>query len=484
MNKKNYILLLMILVLSVFVLPKMTYAEYHMKAIEPQTVLTTFEMDNEIILEEANGQGYYSSTSPEINVRIVDENVAYQSELHEQLNTLIKQMKLSVKDRNTLSILLDGDIDFTPYLPEETNIDSFVITVGNPFYTPNFNMTIKNFYPVGTKIVSFSNEQIDIPLPEGREYKINFDFFTNYGEHIKFNMIKFNLEDISLANIETKPHTIVIGPNATWDISDSVVQVTDAFGNEISLSEVTISSGEVNVTMPGIYELEYTYIDIFNNIVVANSIVYVIETQAEIKTKDIVMEGKKDPWTAELNFIEAFDGQGKEIDLSKIQVHSEVDINNEGTYTVQYTYTDESGNIITSEALVTIFLNEDIVEKSRIIVKYVDELGDELLEDTILEGQLGEKYSTTIREIDGYTLNMENFPENAQGIYEEEDITVVYIYKKTEENTIDSSTNNIKNDFSDKILPNTGEKSSYFLSILGVMTLLLVVNFLRKKQVS
>lgn len=430
----------MLFILPIFVMPKTIYAEYRMGEFEPKIKFATSELSNEIILENLDGQGYYSSTAPEVNVSMIDENKLFQKELFEQANVLIKQATLSVNEGYMLSILFDGIIDFTPYVPKETNIEAFFITVGNPNYSPNFGVEVRDFAPEGTKKLSFSNEKVDILLPEGKEYKINFDFFTKDAEHIKFNMITFNLEDISFASIETRPHTIVIGPNAKWDINDSVVKVTDATGNEIDSSEVTISSGEVDVTKPGIYELEYTYIDIFGNTITATSIVHVIETKAEIKTTDIVMEGKKDPWTADLNFVEAFDGQGNNIDLSKIQVHSEVDINKEGTYTVEYTYIDESGNIITSEALVTIFFNEEVVHKSsRVIVKYVDELGNELSEELILEGKLGENYSTDIREIDGYTLDIENLPNNALGIYEE-DIIVVYNYKKIAESATDSFT--------------------------------------------
>ena len=102
-------------------------------------------------------------------------------------------------------------------------------------------------------------------------------------------------------------------------------------------------------------------------------------------------------------------------------------------------------------------------QKSEIIVHhYIDGTKQKLVEDTIIEGNVGDLYraepSTEIPPM--YELSQENFPQNAVGIIEASTVKeVIYYYKLKENSTIEkqgplkinSITNNIDYDISYKV---------------------------------
>ena len=67
------------------------------------------------------------------------------------------------------------------------------------------------------------------------------------------------------------------------------------------------------------------------------------------------------------------------------------------------------------------------VKKGKVIVKYTDESGNVLSSQT-LTGAVGDSYTTTAKTISGYTVK--TTPSNASGTYTESDITVTYVYQQ------------------------------------------------------
>lgn len=65
---------------------------------------------------------------------------------------------------------------------------------------------------------------------------------------------------------------------------------------------------------------------------------------------------------------------------------------------------------------------------AKVIVRYVDEDGNQLLDDKILKGKAGDEYTTSAEKIEGYELA--RMPGNASGKMTEKDITVVYVYRE------------------------------------------------------
>ena len=89
------------------------------------------------------------------------------------------------------------------------------------------------------------------------------------------------------------------------------------------------------------------------------------------------------------------------------------------------------------EEKTTIMQEEKIVLKyyyvkisSGVIEKHIDINSGELLANETYKGLVGDEYKTKEKEIKGYDLVKEKYPENASGIMEEDAITVTYYYIK------------------------------------------------------
>ncbi|TPR41949.1 hypothetical protein DY124_07900, partial [Apilactobacillus micheneri] len=63
-----------------------------------------------------------------------------------------------------------------------------------------------------------------------------------------------------------------------------------------------------------------------------------------------------------------------------------------------------------------------------VIIKYIDDKGNKLADSNNLSGNIGDRYYTNAKNINGYTLTKS--PDNANGTYTKDDITVTYVYSK------------------------------------------------------
>ena len=97
-----------------------------------------------------------------------------------------------------------------------------------------------------------------------------------------------------------------------------------------------------------------------------------------------------------------------------------------------YTYVSSSNNTTGT------YQNEDInvyfyyeLNKGKVIINYVDELGNSLHESNILTDAIGASYETKPIEIANYELS--GTPNNSEGTYTDKDIIVVYVYNKIQE---------------------------------------------------
>ena len=66
-----------------------------------------------------------------------------------------------------------------------------------------------------------------------------------------------------------------------------------------------------------------------------------------------------------------------------------------------------------------------------VVVKYIDEYNDEIIENLEISGKVGDTYSTSEKEFDGYVLS--RTPDNPTGTMTVEPIEVIYYYKKKAE---------------------------------------------------
>ena len=133
----------------------------------------------------------------------------------------------------------------------------------------------------------------------------------------------------------------------------------------------------------------------------AQVVVKHVDTEGNILVDDVVIDGKQgESYTTERKTIYGY------------RAHGEDPENKEG--------------IIDSESIEVVYVYEKV--EATVIVKHLDDKGNPIAEEEILEGFVTERYETQRKEIEGYETYGED-PENKAGEYKEEVIEVVYVYK-------------------------------------------------------
>ncbi|EHB5187445.1 class 1 internalin InlJ [Listeria monocytogenes] len=97
-------------------------------------------------------------------------------------------------------------------------------------------------------------------------------------------------------------------------------------------------------------------------------------------------------------------------------------------YTLTTTPDNATGTFTTTSQSVTYVYTKNIVAAEPVTVNYVDDTGKTLAPSETLNGNVGDTYNATAKQIDGYTLSAE--PNNATGQFTSSSQTVNYIYTK------------------------------------------------------
>lgn len=129
-------------------------------------------------------------------------------------------------------------------------------------------------------------------------------------------------------------------------------------------------------------------------------VLYVDEAGNEIATSEILTGELDTPYSTKAKIIEGFKLKETPTNCNGIFSKDE--------QTVTYVY--------------------EIADGAPVTVKYVDENGKKISEDTILVGKKGTKYTSTPKDIKNYTLK--EMPKNATGIFTSTNQTVTYVYSK------------------------------------------------------
>ena len=102
------------------------------------------------------------------------------------------------------------------------------------------------------------------------------------------------------------------------------------------------------------------------------------------------------------------------------------------------------------------------IKAADVTVCYQDENGNQIAPETVLQGNMGDGYTTGVVEVPGYTLKVR--PENATGFFSTEPQSVTYIYARNnaipEENDQNSPTNSSSNNPSQKGTSQTNESQN------------------------
>lgn len=141
-----------------------------------------------------------------------------------------------------------------------------------------------------------------------------------------------------------------------------------------------------------------------------------------------------DKWSPADNFDSATDAYGNLVDRSDVISEGKVNTNKVGVYEV--TYLMEALNPELGEATATITVKEKPVKAKDVVVKYVDQDGNEIYDEQIISGNVDDSYDASSDKyrltIDGYSLDETKVPNNAIGIFSDVEQIVMYVYERTE----------------------------------------------------
>ena len=100
-------------------------------------------------------------------------------------------------------------------------------------------------------------------------------------------------------------------------------------------------------------------------------------------------------------------------------------------YELKTTPNNSTGKFTASTIIVTYVYSKVIAEEGTVVVKYIDEAGNEIATSTSQKGTVGTSYTTTAKTISGYELV--STPSNSSGNFTSGTIIVTYKYKKSQE---------------------------------------------------
>ncbi|MFC6181771.1 BspA family leucine-rich repeat surface protein [Lactiplantibacillus daowaiensis] len=193
----------------------------------------------------------------------------------------------------------------------------------------------------------------------------------------------------SQASLVGQDTTIVMGPNASWQLTDNLASATDIDGNALTaeaLAKVT-ASATPDLTKAGDTLITLTYTDAAGNQVTTTATVHVVASAAQVNVHDAtIVMGPNATWNAKDNLDSVIQANGDTIaasdvvlennvkmvnsrvmsimysylraDGTTVTVAGQVDLTKVGDNTITYTYTDSQGNTTTATATVHVVTSQ------------------------------------------------------------------------------------------------------------------------------
>lgn len=186
--------------------------------------------------------------------------------------------------------------------------------------------------------------------PKPGKYTIKYSITNGDGEPSVYSRVIDVLPNQT--KLVTKDNTIVAGPTALWDPTMNLESLVDQDGETVSVDNIKVT-GSVNTSTPGEYLITYSYTDSTGKLITSSPLVTVVSSKANIDLKDTTIS-VGDRWSKNDNLVHATDAYGSMIGVDKLNVVGSVDTTKVGKYTVTYSYTDISGNVVSKEAIITV----------------------------------------------------------------------------------------------------------------------------------
>lgn len=150
-------------------------------------------------------------------------------------------------------------------------------------------------------------------------------------------------------------HDTEIEEGTTWSPSTNFDSATDSLGAAVNFNEVTVS-GTVNTTLPGKYQITYSYTDPTSGLVASTTVtVTVIEVSSAVApvinaNDSTITQGSI--WNPEDNFVSAIDSEGNSIPFTAVTFSGNVDTSTPGKYQVTYSYIDSITGLSDSKTVI------------------------------------------------------------------------------------------------------------------------------------
>lgn len=193
----------------------------------------------------------------------------------------------------------------------------------------------------------------------------------------------------SQVNLAGKDVTVIMGPNANWQVSDSLASATGSDGHALTAAELAkvTTNATLDLTKVGDTEVTLTYTDAAGNTATTTATIHVIKSVAHVNVKDgTIIMGPNATWQAQDNLVSVIQANGDTVaaddvilkndvqvnsarvmsimysylraDGTTVTVSGQVDLSKIGDNTITYTYTDSQGNTTNSVANVAVVASQ------------------------------------------------------------------------------------------------------------------------------
>lgn len=353
--------------------------------------------------------------------------------------------------------------------PEERNTD----------YVSKFDWSLEELLqPVPYEVKPIDIEGYKNTGVKGDPASGSMEFY----EPIKRITFIYDKIDNSAINV----HDSIIYTGDNWSPIDNFDGAFDKEGNVIDFQNIKVE-GFVNSNQAGIYEVKYSY-----DGVTSVAKITVKENKTNLKVKDATLS-VGDKWSPKDNLVFATDKDGNELTVSDLEVEGIVDTSKAGVYEITY----KNGSLSETAKITVKDLNEN------------DQTSLEVKDSTLYVGDKWEANDNFISatDKDGNTLKVTDLQiegvvnTKKAGIYEVtyrngnlSKIAKVTVKEKPSISTSNGdqggkqsqdkgSKNKQDTNNTNSSLPKTGEQSTFYLSLMGIILLLsgLVMMYRRVK---
>ncbi|MGM0332021.1 bacterial Ig-like domain-containing protein [Enterococcus sp. AZ050] len=395
----------------------------------------------------------------------VSEIRANQNHIYDlnKIKTMFETMPMSA---DTSALQLNNQ---TITLPSITVVEGQTVSSQNP--TKDINNQAMAITTISDSGTSEDNQSViwqNITTDKNLTYQVSYTSTNEQGVPLNYSAtitqpVKIVAAGQTIVNVHDS--TLYTGDN--WSAQDNFDNATDKEGKPVDFEKIEVT-GTVDTSKVGTYPVNYSY-----DGVEATATITVKDKQTTVNVHDSTLY-TGDDWSAQDNFDNAIDKEGKPVDFEKIEVTGTVDTSKAGTYPVNYSYDG-----VEATAMITVKERENLRAKD-VLINYVDQDGKIIHEAQKVSGNIGEKYDFTSSKyqltIEGYSLT--KVPTNVTGTFSEKEQVVTFVYKKIMSNqpsippiNMDkenpNSSSKLKQNENASVLPKTGEYQSNSLWLIG-----------------